>query len=109
MGVDVVHRNIPCSWNWYGGLGMIPHGMQVCAMLYAGLLLQEVGKASTPAAAAAGWQNCRQLSLFLVEHSSGQLLLQGVLPNMIKLAPAAGISWYMFEEVKRFLGVDPRS
>ncbi len=35
--------------------------------------------------------------------------MQGVLPNMIKLAPAAGISWSMFEEVKRMLGVDVRS
>jgi len=35
--------------------------------------------------------------------------MQGVLPNMIKLAPAAGISWFMFEEVKRMLGVDVRS
>lgn len=35
--------------------------------------------------------------------------MQGVLPNMIKLAPAAGISWFMFEEVKRMLGVDIRS
>ena len=34
---------------------------------------------------------------------------QGVLPNMMKLAPAAGISWFMFEEVKRRLGVDIRS
>ncbi|KAL3155458.1 hypothetical protein ABBQ38_011014 [Trebouxia sp. C0009 RCD-2024] len=36
-------------------------------------------------------------------------LYRGVLPNMMKLAPAAGISWFMFEEVKRFLGVDIRS
>lgn len=38
-----------------------------------------------------------------------ELGMQGVLPNMIKLAPAAGISWFMFEEVKRMLGVDVRS
>ena len=41
--------------------------------------------------------------------SSLGLGMQGVLPNMIKLAPAAGISWFMFEEVKRMLGVDVRS
>ncbi len=41
--------------------------------------------------------------------SSFGLGMQGVLPNMIKLAPAAGISWFMFEEVKRMLGVDVRS
>lgn len=35
--------------------------------------------------------------------------VQGVLPNMLKLAPAAGISWFMFEEVKKMLGVDVRS
>jgi solute carrier family 25 phosphate transporter 23/24/25/41 len=34
---------------------------------------------------------------------------QGLLPNLIKLAPAAGISWYVFEETKLLLGVDPRS
>jgi len=42
-------------------------------------------------------------------NSSLGLAMQGVLPNMIKLAPAAGISWFMFEEVKRMLGVDVRS
>jgi solute carrier family 25 phosphate transporter 23/24/25/41 len=36
-------------------------------------------------------------------------LLQGLLPNLIKLAPAAGISWYVFEETKMLMGVDPRS
>lgn len=35
--------------------------------------------------------------------------LQGVVPNLFKLAPAAGISWFTFEEVKRLLGVDVRS
>lgn len=35
------------------------------------------------------------------------LLLQGLLPNMLKLAPAAGISWAVFEEMKAFLVVDP--
>lgn len=35
--------------------------------------------------------------------------VQGLLPNLIKLAPAAGISWYVFEETKILLGVDPRS
>jgi solute carrier family 25 phosphate transporter 23/24/25/41 len=34
---------------------------------------------------------------------------QGVLPNLVKLAPAAGISWFVFEETKLALGVDPRS
>ena len=36
-------------------------------------------------------------------------LYKGLLPNLIKLAPAAGISWYVFEATKRALGVDPRS
>jgi hypothetical protein len=35
--------------------------------------------------------------------------LQGVLPNLVKLAPAAGISWFVFEETKLMMGVDPRS
>jgi solute carrier family 25 phosphate transporter 23/24/25/41 len=35
--------------------------------------------------------------------------LQGLLPNLIKLAPAAGISWYVFERTKVLLGVDPGS
>ncbi|WIA17421.1 hypothetical protein OEZ85_014273 [Tetradesmus obliquus] len=34
---------------------------------------------------------------------------KGLLPNLIKLAPAAGISWYVFEETKMLMGVDPRS
>lgn len=36
-------------------------------------------------------------------------VLQGLIPNLIKLAPAAGISWYVFEETKLLLGVDPRT
>lgn len=34
---------------------------------------------------------------------------KGLLPNLIKLAPAAGISWYVFEETKILLGIDPHS
>ncbi len=33
-------------------------------------------------------------------------LYKGLLPNLIKLAPAAGISWYVFEETKLALGVN---
>ena len=36
-------------------------------------------------------------------------LYKGLLPNLMKMAPAAGISWYLFEETKLALGVDPRS
>lgn len=36
-------------------------------------------------------------------------LYKGLVPNLLKLAPAAGISWYVFEETKMALGVDPRS
>jgi len=36
-------------------------------------------------------------------------LYKGILPNLAKVAPAAGISWVVFEEVKLFLGVDPKS
>ncbi len=35
-------------------------------------------------------------------------LYKGLLPNIFKLAPAAGIGWYVFEESKRALGLDPR-
>ncbi len=36
-------------------------------------------------------------------------ILQGAFPNLFKLAPAAGLSWFTFEQIKRFLGVDARS
>ena len=36
-------------------------------------------------------------------------LYKGIIPNLLKLAPAAGISWYVFEETKVLLGVDIRS
>jgi hypothetical protein len=36
-------------------------------------------------------------------------VLQGLLPNICKLAPAAGIGWYVFEETKIFLGEDPHT
>jgi hypothetical protein len=34
---------------------------------------------------------------------------QGLLPNIYKLAPAAGIGWYVFEETKLLLGEDPHT
>jgi hypothetical protein len=34
---------------------------------------------------------------------------QGLSANLMKLAPAAGISWYTFEATKKALGVDPRT
>lgn len=58
------------------------------------------------------WDSCGQVCLFaeLVNETDAPFAAaQGVLPNMMKLAPAAGISWFMFEEVKRMLGVDIRS
>jgi len=36
-------------------------------------------------------------------------LYKGFLPNLMKLAPAAGISWWVFEESKRVMGLDPHS
>lgn len=36
-------------------------------------------------------------------------LYKGILPNLLKLAPAAGISWYTFEKAKLLLGIDIRS
>lgn len=34
-------------------------------------------------------------------------LYKGITPNLAKMAPAAGISWFVFEEVKKMLGLDP--
>ncbi len=36
-------------------------------------------------------------------------LYKGLLPNLLKLAPAAGISWYTFEKAKILMGIDIRS
>lgn len=36
-------------------------------------------------------------------------LYKGLLPNLFKLAPAAGVSWFVFEETKMILGINPRS
>jgi solute carrier family 25 phosphate transporter 23/24/25/41 len=44
-----------------------------------------------------------------LKHEGVAGLYKGLLPNLVKLAPAAGISWYVFESTKRLLGVDPRS
>lgn len=44
-----------------------------------------------------------------VQHEGMRGLYKGVLPNMMKLAPAAGISWFVFEEIKACLGIDVRS
>ena len=33
-------------------------------------------------------------------------LYKGIGPNLVKVAPAAGISWFVFEEVKRATGLD---
>lgn len=44
---------------------------------------------------------------FMMQGVAG--LYKGILPNLAKVAPAAGISWVVFEEVKLFLGVDPKS
>jgi solute carrier family 25 phosphate transporter 23/24/25/41 len=44
-----------------------------------------------------------------LRHEGVAGLYKGLVPNLFKLAPAAGISWYVFESTKRLLGVDPRS
>jgi len=41
--------------------------------------------------------------------SEHEMLVQGILPNLAKVAPAAGISWFVFEEAKRAMGMDPHS
>jgi solute carrier family 25 (mitochondrial phosphate transporter), member 23/24/25/41 len=32
-----------------------------------------------------------------------------VLPNLLKMAPCAGISWFVFEETKSALGLDRKA
>ncbi|KAG2501192.1 hypothetical protein HYH03_001006 [Edaphochlamys debaryana] len=44
-----------------------------------------------------------------IEYEGVRGLYKGLLPNLLKMAPAAGIGWYIFEETKFALGVDPRS
>lgn len=69
-------------------------------MIYAGSN-EEVGTAT-----------CIRLKSFVCSYAverSPVAGMQGVLPNLFKLAPAAGISWFTFEEVKRLLGVDVNS
>ncbi|MEW5302362.1 MAG: hypothetical protein WDW36_005156 [Sanguina aurantia] len=40
-----------------------------------------------------------------IEREGWRGLYKGMLPNMVKLAPAAGISWYLFEETKAYMKV----
>ncbi|KAF5826956.1 mitochondrial substrate carrier [Dunaliella salina] len=44
-----------------------------------------------------------------LEHEGFLGLYKGLLPNICKLAPAAGIGWYVFEETKILLGEDPKT
>jgi solute carrier family 25 phosphate transporter 23/24/25/41 len=41
-----------------------------------------------------------------LQHEGFLGLYKGLLPNICKLAPAAGIGWYVFEETKLLLGED---
>ena len=38
-----------------------------------------------------------------VQHEGIQGMYKGLTPNLMKIAPAAGISWFVFEESKRIL------
>lgn len=49
------------------------------------------------------------LEVLSSRHALTWLVVQGIVPNLAKVAPAAGISWFVFEEVKLLLGVDPHS
>lgn len=40
-----------------------------------------------------------------MEREGWRGLYKGIAPNMVKLAPAAGLSWYIFEETKVWLKV----
>ena len=60
--------------------------------------------------------SCRKDRISIIDHRPTTFCLQGIaglykgiIPNLAKVAPAAGISWVVFEEVKLFLGVDPKS
>jgi len=49
-------------------------------------------------------------SLFLcVSTTFKQRRQTGVLPNLLKMAPCAGISWFVFEETKSSLGLDRKA
>ena len=54
-------------------------------------------------------KSCRRLKALFPALQGVAGLYKGILPNLAKVAPAAGISWVVFEEVKLFLGVDPKS
>lgn len=41
-----------------------------------------------------------------VQHEGIRGMYKGLAPNLMKIAPAAGISWFVFEESKRFLNAD---
>lgn len=66
-----------------------------------------VDRESAPNCATSQWQG--EVKALAFHLCSWVLSVQGLLPNLIKLAPAAGISWYVFEETKLLLGVDPRT
>lgn len=70
-------------------------------------LQAQVGKAASPEGLK--YTGMRDVLAKTVAREGWQGLYKGLLPNLIKLAPAAGISWYVFEEAKLALGVDPRS
>lgn len=42
-----------------------------------------------------------------VKHEGIRGMYKGLTPNLMKIAPAAGISWFVFEESKRFLNATP--
>ena len=42
-----------------------------------------------------------------LKHEGIRGMYKGLCPNLMKIAPAAGISWFVFEESKRFLNATP--
>ena len=44
-----------------------------------------------------------------LQHEGFKGLYKGLTPNMLKLAPAAAVSWYTFEKAKLLMGIDIRT
>ncbi len=64
------------------------------------LCIARVGQMNKQNEHAQGWSYVR---------ACGVGAMQGILPNLAKVAPAAGISWFVFEETKCMMGMDPHS
>lgn len=121
-GVDIALFEVLKGWMYEHYDGNPPHTSFVLAGMLSSSIAQvvsyplalvrtrlqaQVGKAAQPGALK--YTGMRDVLVKTVRREGWKGLYKGLLPNLIKLAPAAGISWYVFEETKLALGVDPRS